>query len=191
MAFRKTAGSVGVAVLLVFSSENEAAQPNGTADLPAIVVRVDDLVGIRMDDLQFAERRASEVFARIGARIRWIDQEESVSQQVTPSFTVVVENGEGKGASLLVDALGLAHASVRRAFVFYDRIAALNVGTPRTIWSLLGDVIAHELGHLMLPPPGHSADGIMRPELETKSWYVETFTKPQARDVLSQIRALH
>jgi len=74
--------------------------------------------------------------------------------------------------------------------VLYDRIAALKVTTPRTIPSLLGDVIAHELGHLLLPLPGHSADGIMRPGLETKSWYVNTFTKPQAREVLSRIRAL-
>jgi hypothetical protein len=75
--------------------------------------------------------------------------------------------------------------------LFYDRIAALNVGTTRTIPSLLGDVIAHELGHLMLPLPGHSADGIMRPEVETKSWHVKTFTKPQAREVLSRVRAQH
>jgi hypothetical protein len=26
----------------------------------------------------------------------------------------------------------------------------------------LGDVIAHEIGHLLLPPPAHSANGIMR-----------------------------
>jgi hypothetical protein len=43
----------------------------------------------------------------------------------------------------------------------------------------------------MLPVPGHSAGGIMRPELETKSWAVETFTKPQAQEVLSRVRALH
>jgi hypothetical protein len=193
VGFRKTAGYVGAASLLAFSAEIQAAEPVATATLPVIVVRVDNVAGVLPDYLQFAEGRASEVFARIGARIHWIDQEESVSQHITPSFTVVLVNAEehGEGASRFVDALGLANPSVRRAHVFYDRITALNVGTPRTIPSLLGDVIAHELGHLMLPPPGHSADGIMRPELETKSWYIKTFTKPQAREVLSRVRALH
>ena len=191
MDFRRRAGYVAAALLLAFSSRILVAEPVATGDLPAIVVRVDNLVGVLPDDLQFAEGRTSEVFARIGARIRWIDQEESASQHITPAFTVVVENAEGKGASLLIDALGLAHPGVRRAYVFYDRIAALNVGTTRTIPSLLGDVIAHELGHLMLPLPGHTADGIMRPEVETKSWHVKTFTKPQAREVLSRVRAQH
>lgn len=166
------------------------------ADLPAAVVRVDNLAGVLPDHLQFAEARASDVFARIGATIRWTDQDGSVSQQVTPSFTVVLVNAEGaenKGqlASLFVDALAVANPSVRRAHIFYDRVAALNVGTPRTIPSLLGDVIAHELGHLLLPPPGHSWDGIMSPGLETTSWSVKTFTKPQAREVRSRMRALH
>jgi hypothetical protein len=189
--FRRTAGSVAAVILLAFSSRLQAAKPVAPADLPAIVVRVDNLAGVLQDDLQFAEGRASEIFGRIGAAIRWIDQQQSISQHITPSFIVVVENAQGEGESLFVDALGLAHPGVRRAYVFYDRIAALSVGTPRTILSLLGDVIAHELGHLMLPPPGHSADGIMRPGLETKSWAVKTFTKPQAREVLSRIRALH
>jgi len=167
-----------------------------SADPPAAVVRVDNLAGVLPDHLRFAEARASEVFARIGASIRWVDQEGSASQHLTPSFTVVLvsaEMAEGRAqlASLFVDALGLANPSVHRAHVFYDRVAALNVGTPRTIPSLLGDVIAHELGHLMLPPPGHAWGGIMRPGVETKSWAVQTFTRPQAREVLSRIRALH
>jgi hypothetical protein len=115
--FRRRAGYFAAAVLLVFFSRILAAEPVAIWDLPAIVVRVDNLVGVLPDDLQFAEGRASEVLARIGARIRWIDEEESVSQHITPSFTVVVENAEGKGASLLIDALGVAHPGVRRAYV--------------------------------------------------------------------------
>ena len=193
MDFRGTAGYVGAAMLLVLSSDTEAAKPVASADLPAVVVRVDNLADVLPDYLQFAERWASDVFSGIGVRICWIDQEESASQHIPPSFTVVLVNADEHGelASRFVDALGLANPSVRRAHVFYDRITALNVRATRTIPSLLGDVIAHELGHLMLPPPGHSSDGIMRPGLETQSWSVETFTKPQAREVLRRVRAMH
>lgn len=187
----RTAGYLGAASLLICSSEIRAAEPDKAAELPTIVVRIDNNVGMLPDYLQFAERRASEVFALIGARIRWVDQEEAASQHVTPPFTVLLVNAQGDRTSRFADALGLAHPGVRRAYVFYDRIAALNVGASKTIPILVGDVFAHELGHLMLSPPGHSAGGIMRPELETKSWHLETFTKPQAREVLSRVRALH
>ena len=186
----RTSRYLGAAVLLVLSSGLQAAGPAGIAELPAIVVRVDNVAGVLPGHLQFAEERASAIFGLIGARIRWIDQETSVSQHITPSFTVLLVDAP-EATSRFVDALGFANPGVPRAYVFCDRIAALNVGTPRTIPSLLGDVIAHELGHLMLPAPGHSVVGIMRPELETKSWAVETFTKSQAQEVLSRVRALH
>ena len=125
----RTGGYLGAAVLLVLSSGLQAAGPAATADLPAIVVRVDNLGGVLPDHLQFAEQRASEIFARIGARIRWIDQEASVSQHITPSFTVLLVDAPVEGTSRFVDALGFAHPGVRRAYVFCDRIAALNVGT--------------------------------------------------------------
>lgn len=193
MGVRQRLGCFGAALALACSSGAQAAEGNDSAELPAVVVRVDNMAGILPGHLQFAEDRAAEVFARIGARIHWIDLEESAARHIAPSFTIVLLNAGRKSeeASMFIDALGLAHPSVCRAYVFYDRVAALNVGTPRTIPSLLGDIIAHELGHLMLAPPGHSADGIMRPELETKSWYVQTFTKPQAREVLGRVRALH
>jgi hypothetical protein len=168
-----------------------AAGPAATAELPTILVRVDNDARVPPDLLQFAEERAAAVFARIGAGIRWIDQEEVVRGGIRPAFTVVVAVAQGQGdASRFVEALGVAHPSVRRAYVFYDRVADLNIGASRSVPSLLGDVIAHELGHLMLRPPSHSAGGIMRPELEMKSWALQTFTGPQAREVLSRIRTM-
>jgi hypothetical protein len=183
---------VGAALSLGFCSGMQAAEHDEPATLPIIAVRVDNVAGVRPADLQFAERRASDVFARIGVGVCWIDASTAISAQVAPPFAIVIVNAEGTAieASRFFDALGLAHPSVHRAHVFYDRVAALNVGTPRTIPSLLGDVLAHELGHLLLPPPGHSLDGIMRPGLETKSWDVRTFTKAQAHEVVSRVRAL-
>jgi len=187
----RLAGSITLTCLIVGSQTLLAADRSDNETL-GVLVRVDNLAGVPPEHLRFAEDRAAAVFVRIGATIRWIDEDETVREGIRAPLTVILVNAETHRAvaSLFVDALGLAYPSVRRAQVFYDRVAALNVGTDRTIPSLLGDVIAHELGHLLLPPPGHSLDGIMRAELETRSWAFRTFTPPQAREVLSRLRQL-
>jgi len=48
-------------------------------------------------------------------------------------------------------------------------------------------VIAHELGHLMLPSLRHSARGIMRSGVDVHPRALETFTDPQARQIVSRL----
>jgi hypothetical protein len=52
---------------------------------------------------------------------------------------------------------------------------------------MLGDVIAHELGHLMLPP-GHSNFGIMRRALDMTTRRLETFTNAEAKEIRERVR---
>ncbi len=186
---RYSAARVIIAIVVVAGARTAAAQNANARDLPAIVVRVDNLAGVLPPDLLFAEDRAASVFAEIGIAIQWVAVDGIVRDGIRAPFTIVIVNAEKNSgrAALFVDALGLADARIRRAHVFYDRVAELNVRTVRTIPSLLGDVIAHELGHLLLAPPGHSAGGIMRPALETKSWALQTFTPSQAREIRSRL----
>jgi hypothetical protein len=179
-------------ILIVGIGRVSTARSLNEEDQPTIVVRVDNLAGVPADIVQFAENRAAAIFGRIGARIRWIDQETAIREGIRARFSVVLVNAQNSvgRASVFVEALGLADPTVRRAHVFYDRAAALNVRATRTIPSLLGDVMAHELGHLLLSPPGHSSDGIMRPGVEVKLWALETFTKSQALEVMSRLRQL-
>jgi hypothetical protein len=166
-----------------------AANGQTAPDQSRVIVRMDNLAGVLSADLRFAEGRAAAVFQRIGVGIEWVDEDEAVRRRIGAPLTIVLVNGEKNAgrAAAFVDALGLADRTIRRAHIFYDRVAELNVGTPRTVSSLLGDVIAHELGHLLLVPPGHSADGIMRAGLETKSWSLRTFTQAQAREIRSRL----
>jgi len=55
---------------------------------------------------------------------------------------------------------------------------------------VLGDVMAHELGHLMLRSHKQSLDGIMRPGIEKREMAITTFTKAEAREVAASMRAL-
>jgi hypothetical protein len=57
--------------------------------------------------------------------------------------------------------LARAVAEALRAYVFYDRVknTSARYGSARGV--LLGDVVAHELGHLLIGH-SHSQDGLMK-----------------------------
>ena len=115
------------------------------------------------------------MFNRIGVHVTWIDEETAFHDHIRPPFTVVlIKSGPDPSVrSGVVDALGFAEALTTRS----RRRAA----------SLLGDVTAHELGHLVLPSPRHSARGIMRSGVEVQVRAIETFTDPQARQILARL----
>jgi hypothetical protein len=163
----------------------------GMTNQPTAVVRLDNLAEVRAVDLDFAKRRAAAVFGNIGARIIWIDEDSAVRSHVKAPFTLVV-TGErlSSQASALIDALGFAEPTVGRAGIFWDRIAELNARSAQSIPGILGDVMAHELGHLLLAPPGHSAWGIMRSGVNVRVLPAGTFTKAQAREILVRLRGI-
>jgi len=154
-----------------------------------VVVRLDNVALVRADYLDLAESRAAEVFSRIGIRVTWIDEETAFREHLRPPFTVVLINSgvQLQARPAVVDALGFADPGVSRAHVIYDRIEALTARSRRSAASLLGDVIAHELGHLMLPSLRHSARGIMRSGIDMHLGELETFTNPQARQIVSRL----
>jgi hypothetical protein len=76
--------------------------------------------------------------------------------------------------------VGQALPIARRAYVLYGRVMALVSLPDRDIVTLLGFVMAHELGHLMLAPQSHSATGVMRPNFDGNSRVIPAFTEAEA-----------
>jgi hypothetical protein len=182
------AAAILVVLFAISAVDADASEP---ADTPTAVVRLDNIALVPSDYLEFAESRAAEVFSRIGVRVTWIDEDTAFREHLRPPFTVVLIKSDvellARPAVVDVDALGFADPSVSRAHVVYDRVEALTARSQRSAASLLGDVIAHELGHLMLPSRSHSARGIMRSGVEVQTRALETFTDPQAKQILSRL----
>jgi hypothetical protein len=59
------------------------------------------------------------------------------------------------------NVLGVALNVTRRAYIFRSRIARFALIKGQDGNTLLGRVIAHEVGHLLMPFDSHSTDGIM------------------------------
>jgi len=63
-------------------------------------------------------------------------------------------------------ALGTAAVGTRVAIIPYPRVLELASNGSATVGLVLGHVIAHELGHLLLQRATHSAAGLMRATLD-------------------------
>src|SRR4030095_16586544 len=64
------------------------------------------------------------------------------------------------------ETVGFAVPGSRAANVIYERIRRIARRRHVASGLLLGYVIAHELGHLLLPAHSHSSSGLMRPDLD-------------------------
>lgn len=157
-----------------------------------ITVRIDDKAGVQGVYLKFAKNRAAEVFAMRGVKLDWIDGEEANRLRVVVPYTILIMAEapaalKAKMEALGMDVMGQGAPLIGRAYIYYDRVLKLNPVPPRDVITTLGDVIAHELGHLMLPA-GHSNVGIMRPSINMTSRRLETFTDAQATHIREHLR---
>jgi hypothetical protein len=194
---KTTAGATFVGLLLVgsvqqltWATPSKEQNSDRTASERTAIVRVDNVSGIRSDVLRLAEGRAQEVFQKIGAAVTWVDITPA-REQMVPMFTLVFV-GVAPSADPYWrehEVFGFAAPSAKRAWVFWDRIEAERALAP-ALGIVLGDVMAHELGHLMLSSSGHSSDGIMRAQVERQTRTTETFTKRQAVDILNRLQQL-
>jgi hypothetical protein len=157
-----------------------------------ITVRVDDKAGVLGTHLKLAEARAAKVFALSGVTVEWIDGREAARLNLTVTYTILIM-AEAPAAlkaameAIGADVMGQGAPFIGRAYIYYDRVLKLSPIPPRDIVSTLGDVMAHELGHLMLPP-GHSSVGIMRPSINMTSRRVETFTEAEIAEIHAQLQ---
>ena len=186
-----TATVAGILFTVIVQHSTSAAsippeEPRMSDSEPTAIVQVQNVAGIAADLLQVAENRAGDVFHKIGARLIWDDT--TTQQHFVVMFTLVLANVDQTRGPYwdAQDALGFAAPPAHRAWVFWDHIEAEKARAP-TIAILLGDVMAHELGHLLLSSTGHSLRGIMRGNVPLRMQATETFTKRQALDILNRL----
>ena len=170
------------------------AAPAGQDEPTALVLHVENHAQVPPDALRRAEEEAAAIFVEAGIRPVWIhDNEPDASGPeharhmrvllLCPAMTKrkVINDRVDRGV------LGLAANGSARAYVFTQRVinVALEKGRPFEI--ALGRVIAHEVGHLVLPP-GHAASGIMQRSPDLWKRHAETFSASQGNQMRMALR---
>jgi hypothetical protein len=159
-----------------------------------IAIRVYSEVSLSDKVLSQAEKEGSRIFQQAKVATVWVNCETSFTPtdsrcHAAPDPKHLVLRIVPKALSAIDSTFGMAFLAINSgvyADVFFDSIENLHHDCGVSIGRVLGHVMAHEVGHLLLGSHSHSAIGIM-----CSSWHGEQlrmiamgtlfFTSEQAR----------
>ena len=174
---------------LAVSAALLTARAATAADAPeraTIILHVDDFANLLPDDLGTAEAVVRRILGTARIRTVWrAGRQKPPRIEGAAYLKVLLLSRRMSDKKILADEVGptvLAQAAkvCGRAYIFSHRVAALAKRHQRDLGSLLGQVIAHEVGHLVLPEKSHSATGIMSASLDLGPTADLAFTPEQA-----------
>jgi hypothetical protein len=158
-----------------------------------IVLHVVNYAGVSRDVLAEAMVRVAKIYERIGVRTEWVEGGPTLRQykdgQLHLSVLLLSRDMADKKISatgIKDGVLGQAHLPSGRASIFCDRIAE-RPAAPKLFSIPLSAVIAHEVGHLVLPVIGHSPSGIMSADMDMHRTQLQSFNKAQGRIILTTL----
>jgi hypothetical protein len=149
-------------------------------------VKIDDLVGLRQDLLVPTIAEVDDTFRTAGVQFVWTGPGFAPDDAPPAScgrFLLTIANDVPHRAAdvLRGEALGSAAPWSGQARIFYRRVASVAAGHPVAPSRILGHVISHELGHLLLASGLHTDVGIMRPAVDFRHIAFRRFTDEQIR----------
>jgi hypothetical protein len=160
---------------------------------PTIVLHVVNYAGIAPDDLERAEDEATRIYAAAGVRIVWAAEEEAAAVPGLHLRVILLRRDMAtrmiRAARVANGVLGQAARPTGRAYIFTHRITDMGTQYGRDFVWLLGQVMAHEVGHLVLPIYAHTDRGIMRADLIARSYTDRLFTTGQGAAIRSMVMA--
>jgi hypothetical protein len=147
---------------LTGSASSALAEPTDPA---TIAIRVLNQAKLSQEDLLRATTEATRIFNNAGLNVVWQDAAGSGPERL---FTVNIvpnvpaERSDFTSRHVLGMAPGTREMRGVQAWAFYAPIQARAMPHGVIPALLLGHVIAHEIGHLLLPDIPHSRTGLMR-----------------------------
>jgi hypothetical protein len=151
-----------------------------TAITIPIYIGVEGLSRPDPDTVAYAQREAAAIYRSIGITLEWTDEDETSASEPSRIVVAILSDGRTqrflRSSDLPSSVLGIAPYETSRVYLFWDRIARRAQEEDVLPSTVLGRVLAHELGHHLLPLRGHSEDGLMRPTLDYRRDAPPTFT---------------
>jgi len=189
-------GTRKVIVGAIMSAQVLSSTPAGAGkrEAPDLVVYVSDQAGTDPALFDQARSQADRIFNDVGVRPIWREVKEGLYNPGCDGFSVLVTLRSPEMVQRLSllgmseKVLGSAASGSDRAFIHPARIQEFASRTRSRAGDLMGRVMAHEIGHLLLPA-GHSHYGIMTAGMETEPGLATRFTSPEARVIRSVVEA--
>ena len=129
------------------------------ADSPTLCINLRSAAAIPAETIGAARAQMDRIYANAGFEIVWSDDDGPRGGCI-----VLMMEAEADVATSSAAVMGLAlrRGRTRTAHIFFLRVADLAQKHHMTLSRLLGHVMAHEIGHLLLPVDSHSSTGLMR-----------------------------
>jgi hypothetical protein len=180
--------------------------PSSTSLSPEVSISVHDYADVPTVLLSAAEDQAREIFRHAGLETVWLNcspkleriEPKSCYFSDTTHLTLKISpHAVNAQVRDRIDVLGTAYPDENGAgyfaYVFYDRVQEL-AQRRRLGHALLADVMAHEIGHLLLGSNSHSISGIMcahwsDKELRNISEGAMSFVPAQSRIMRDRLRS--
>jgi hypothetical protein len=171
------------AISLAIAAISSPARAGDPARAFSLSVR--DYADVPAVTLAGAEREAASIFRAAGISVAWVPL--ASAKPWSPHLQVIILSREMSDQKIAHDAvapgtMGQASHRTGRAYVFYDRAVEKAHRYAPNAAKMLGWVITHEVGHLLLGENSHSDAGIMRGILDRRRWEPR-FTPEQCRSL--------
>jgi hypothetical protein len=162
------------------------ARAGETVTSASVTIRLDDLAGTPETDLTAAKAEMDRIFLAAGVDVKWV----GATEMPRPGqLTLILLKHNAQPADARGDIAGEAVRETARAYVYCDQIDNMTRHLPADANVILGRVMAHEIGHLLLPRNSHSRVGVMRPHVDFSQVTVTTFSSDEARSLRGALSA--
>jgi len=144
-----------------------AAAKEGADERPEVFVHIENHAVVPPETVAGAREQLAHIFDAAGVRVESSadpDHDRCAHGLAVHVLLLGGERGDRfiKAEQVKRRVLAQANSDARRVYVFWDRVGPSVDRQAVAHGDALGLVIAHELGHILLPSRRHSRDGIMQ-----------------------------
>jgi hypothetical protein len=151
----------GAAIIFLAAGALMAPEQLSAEPVPSVVLRVHDYHKLPAGDLMDAEKIVTGIYERVGVHLVWIRPRSGRSAIAASALDIVILSADM--TELMKpdpDACGRASAVL---------------------------VLAHEVGHLLLPANSHARFGLMKPTMKGRILLIPDFTPEQGRTIRARL----
>jgi hypothetical protein len=164
--------------------------------LPKVALRIYDFDQVDSNTMAEAREVASEIFRKAGLQVLWVEcqlESRCASDADGPEFRLRIVSQSLAEQMVSDDSLGFALPcaigdTTCLFYIFNWRIKAVANANYVEAGRLLGHVLAHELGHVLLGPNAHIRSGVMQHRLPvSETARILFFTSQQAKSIRANV----